>query len=99
MMAPGPQFADQSDKQPRLGVALGGGSARGYAHIGVLQVLHEHGLKPSLLAGTSFGALIGALHAAGLTPAELEAAALKTRGRSLLRSLPAFGLHKAARFE
>jgi len=83
----------------RFGVALGGGSARGYAHIGVLQVLHEAGLRPSLLAGTSFGALIAALYATGLSPAELEQTALQIRRRTLLRSIPDFGLHKAALFE
>ena len=40
----------------RIGVALGGGSARGYAHIGALDVLERHNLHPSVIAGTSFGA-------------------------------------------
>lgn len=88
-----------SPAQLRIGLALGGGSARGYAHIGVLQVLEEHGLRPALLAGTSFGALVAALYAAGLSTQDLEDTALSTRGRDLLRSIPDFGLHRAALFE
>ncbi|HHN75312.1 MAG TPA: hypothetical protein ENK10_08805, partial [Acidobacteria bacterium] len=47
--------------RPRLGVALGGGAARGLAHLGVLQVLEENGLAPAAVAGTSIGALFGGL--------------------------------------
>ena len=83
----------------RIGIALGGGSARGYAHIGVLQVLGEQGIAPTLLAGTSFGALVGSLFAAGLDVADIENTALSTSGRELLRAIPDFGLHKAALFE
>jgi NTE family protein len=49
----------------RISLALGGGGARGYAHIGVIQVLEEHGYEIAGIAGTSMGAMIGALHAAG----------------------------------
>jgi NTE family protein len=50
---------------PRLGLALGGGAARGFAHIGVIQVLEENGYHPQLVAGTSAGSLVAALYAAG----------------------------------
>jgi len=50
---------------PRIGLALGGGAARGFAHIGVIQVLEENGVKPDLVVGTSAGSLVGALYAAG----------------------------------
>jgi len=50
---------------PRLGLALGGGSARGFAHIGVLQVLVEEGIPIDFIAGTSIGSVVGGLHAAG----------------------------------
>jgi NTE family protein len=53
-------------KPPRIGLALGGGAARGFAHIGVIQVLEEAGIKPDLAAGTSAGSLVAALWAAGL---------------------------------
>jgi NTE family protein len=49
----------------RIGLVLGGGGARGYAHIGVLRALEEHGLEPSAIAGCSTGGIIGALFGAG----------------------------------
>ena len=56
---------------PRIGLALGGGAARGFAHIGVIQVLEENGLRPDLVVGTSAGSLVAALYASGLSGAEL----------------------------
>lgn len=52
-------------RQPRLGIALGGGAARGWAHIGVLKALGEMGLRPEVVAGTSVGAVVGAAYASG----------------------------------
>jgi len=49
----------------RLGLALGSGSSRGWAHIGVIRALEERGIKPDLVCGTSIGALVGAAYAAG----------------------------------
>ncbi|WP_230182424.1 patatin-like phospholipase family protein [Aquabacterium sp. CECT 9606] len=63
-------------KPPRIGLALGGGAARGFAHIGVLQVLEEQGIKPDLVVGTSAGSLVAAIYAAGKTPGELESMAM-----------------------
>jgi NTE family protein len=57
---------------PKLGLALGGGAARGFAHVGVIQVLEEAGLRPELLAGTSAGSLVAALYASGMSGAELQ---------------------------
>jgi len=57
---------------PRIGVALGGGSARGLTHIPYIEAMDELGLKPSLIAGTSIGALIGAGWANGMTGKELR---------------------------
>lgn len=51
----------------RIGLALGGGGARGAAHIGVLRELERLGIRPDLITGTSIGGLVGALYAAGLT--------------------------------
>jgi NTE family protein len=51
--------------RPRLGLALGSGSARGWAHIGILQALDERGLRPDVITGASVGALVGAACAAG----------------------------------
>jgi NTE family protein len=50
---------------PQLGLALGGGGARGAAHVGVLQALEKHGIVPDIICGTSAGALVGGAHAAG----------------------------------
>ena len=52
-------------RAPRLGLALGSGSARGWAHIGVLQALTEEGIRPDVVCGASIGALVGAAYAAG----------------------------------
>ncbi len=52
-------------RRPRLGLALGGGAARGWAHLGVLQALEEAGLRPDVIAGTSIGSLVGAAFASG----------------------------------
>jgi NTE family protein len=51
---------------PTLGLALGSGGARGLAHAGVLQALEEAGLRPDVIAGTSMGAIVGALYASAL---------------------------------
>jgi NTE family protein len=56
---------------PRIGLALGGGAARGFAHIGVIQVLEENGIKPDLVVGTSAGSLVAALYASGKGGSEL----------------------------
>lgn len=58
-------------RRPRLALALGGGGARGLAHIGVLEVLELEGLAPSFVAGSSIGGLVGALHASGLPSRDL----------------------------
>ena len=62
-------------KPPRIGLALGGGAARGFAHIGVIQVLEENGIKVDLVAGTSAGSLVAALYASGKSGAQLAALA------------------------
>ena len=56
----------------KLGVALGGGSAKGLAHIPLLEVIDEFGLKPHQIAGTSIGAVIGVLYASGYTGQEIR---------------------------
>ena len=58
-------------RPPRIGLALGGGAARGFAHIGVIQVLEENGIKPDLVVGTSAGSLVAALYASGKTGPEM----------------------------
>jgi NTE family protein len=57
---------------PRIGLALGGGSARGFAHVLMLEAFDELGVKPAIIAGTSMGAICGAAYAAGHSGAELR---------------------------
>ena len=83
----------------RVGVALGGGSARGYAHIGALSCLERYDLAPNMIAGTSFGAVIGALYATGRSAADLTADAQRMRRRDVFPHVIDFGLHKAALFD
>ena len=60
-----------------LGLVLGGGAVKGYAHIGALRVLEERGIKPDIVVGTSMGALIGGFYAAGFNSKRIEEIALK----------------------
>ena len=59
--------------QPSLALALGGGGARGLAHILILEALDELGIRPRAIAGTSIGALVGAAYASGMSGAEIRA--------------------------
>ena len=54
-----------TSERPTIGLALGGGGARGFAHIGVIRTLIDHGIKPDVIVGTSIGAVVGGCHAAG----------------------------------
>lgn len=64
-------------RPPRICLALGGGAARGFAHIGVIQVLEESGIRPQCVAGTSAGSLVAALYASGRNGTELARLALR----------------------
>jgi len=77
--------AIQTQSQPKIGIALGGGFARGIAHIGVLKVLEEEGIPVQFVAGTSVGALMGAAYCSGVTLAELEELADKVRFTTFAR--------------
>lgn len=87
----------------RVGLALGGGGARGYAHLGVLKVLHRASVPIDLLAGNSIGAVVGAIYAAGYDLKEMEKMARRTRWGELLRladlTLPADGPIRGRRLE
>jgi len=71
--------------QPGIGLALGGGFARGLAHIGVLKVLEEENIPIRFIAGTSVGALIGAAYCSGLTIPELEVVSTRVRFKHFAR--------------
>ncbi|MBN1264596.1 MAG: patatin-like phospholipase family protein [Anaerolineales bacterium] len=70
-----------------LGLALAGGGARGFAHVGVLKVLEKHGIRVDYLCGSSMGGLVAALYAAGFSPAEIEKTVLSLRSRRQLLRL------------
>ena len=57
---------------PKVGLALGGGAARGFAHVGVIQVLEEAGIRPDFVVGTSAGSLVAAIYASGKSGAQLQ---------------------------
>ena len=69
---PAAEKATPEPRPVRLGLALGGGAARGFAHVGVIQVLEEAGLHPHYVAGTSAGSLVAALYASGKSSQELR---------------------------
>lgn len=89
---PAPRFVE-APPSARGGVALvlSGGGARGYAHVGVIKVLEAHGLRPSLIVGSSAGSIVGALYASGFTAAELESA-IGELGRGQFGDVDLFGL-------
>ncbi len=72
---PVPPAQPAVQRLPRIGLALGGGAARGFAHVGVIQVLEEAGVRPDLVVGTSAGSLVAALYASGRDGRQLQQAA------------------------
>lgn len=63
-------------REPVIALALGGGGAKGFAHIGVIKVLESHGIKPKIVTGTSAGSFVGSLYASGKSPYQLQHIAL-----------------------
>ena len=74
-----------SNVPARTALVLGGGGLKGFAHIGVIRALEERGIRPSVIAGTSIGALIGAAYAGGMSVSEMTARAVSLRRRDLFR--------------
>ena len=72
-------------RERRVALVLGGGGLKGFAHIGALRALAERGIVPSVIAGTSIGALIAAAHVTGLPLEEMERRAIALRRRDMLR--------------
>lgn len=82
----------QPTRAPIVGLALGGGAARGFAHVGVIQVLEENGIKVDLIAGTSAGSVVAVQYASGMNASELQQAALSMDEATLTDwTLPLFG--------
>ena len=68
-----PVAATPSTTPPiRIGIALGGGAAKGFAHIGVIKMLEANGLAPAVVSGTSAGSVVGALYASGMNAFEMQ---------------------------
>jgi NTE family protein len=67
-----PEAGTSAQPRPRIGLALGGGSARGIAHVGVLEWFEEHHIPIDYIVGTSMGGLIAGAYASGMTPAEIK---------------------------
>lgn len=74
----------KEDKQVKIGLALGGGGALGMGHVGVLEVLEEHGIKVDFIAGTSMGAIIGGAYASNVSTKEMHSTAEKLKTIDLL---------------
>jgi len=70
---------------PKIALVLGGGGLKGFAHIGALRAFEERGVQPSLVAGTSIGALIAAAYVGGMPLAEMQRRALELTKRDLFR--------------
>lgn len=68
---------------PKVGLVLGGGAARGFAHIGVLKVLEANGIVPDVIVGTSAGSVVGAIYASGMNAAELQKNAISLEESAL----------------
>lgn len=86
--------------RPRLGLALSGGAARGMAHVGVLRALEEHAIPIDVIAGTSAGALVGGVYAAGVPLDEIEKIGRELHWRDLGRmTLSRLGIQSNARME
>ncbi len=68
---------------PRVALVLGGGGAKGFAHVGVIKALEENGITPTLIVGTSVGSLVGSLYASGISASNLEQVALTTSDSTL----------------
>jgi len=67
-----PSFSQDAVKRPKIGLVLSGGGAKGFAHIGVLKVIEEAGIKIDFIGGTSMGAVIGGLYASGYNAAQID---------------------------
>ncbi len=79
-------------RPPKIGLALGGGAARGFAHVGVIAALEEAGIKPDFVVGTSAGSLVAAIYASGKNATQLQQAALAMEEADITDwTLPFFG--------
>ncbi|QNH51855.1 patatin-like phospholipase family protein [Acinetobacter venetianus] len=73
----------KQEKRPVIALVLGSGGARGYAHIGVIEVLEQQGIRPDFIVGTSAGSIVGSIYASGKSAAELRDIALKLKANDV----------------
>ncbi len=91
-VVPTPPPAVIPKRLPKIGLALGGGAARGFAHVGVIAALEEAGIKPDMVVGTSAGSLVAAIYATGKNAAQLQQVALAMEESEITDwTLPFFG--------
>ena len=83
-MTPAKPTVAQVLEAPRVALVLGGGGAKGFAHVGVIKALEQNGITPTIVVGTSVGSLVGSLYASGINPNRLEQLALTTADNELL---------------
>jgi len=90
VFAPTVEAVDESTDttRPRIGLVLGGGGARGAAHVGVLKVLEELRIPVDYVAGTSMGSIVGGLYASGMSPQEIEGEILAMDWNDLFEDYP-----------
>ena len=85
LLAPGQLgLAGSAEKPPTIGLVLGGGGARGFAHLGILEWFHENQIPVDYIAGTSMGGLVGGLYATGMHPCKMRELIREQNWRSLL---------------
>ncbi len=95
LSAPSPANAETPAHPVKVGLALGGGAARGFAHVGVIKALEARGIVPDIVVGTSVGSFVAALYASGYDGAQLQRVAMQFEESTLTDwSLPARGLFK-----
>ena len=82
-LTPSAETITPANSQPKVALVLGGGGAKGFAHVGVIKALEENGITPTLVVGTSVGSLVGSLYASGYNAKTLERLALATTDSEL----------------
>jgi NTE family protein len=93
-LLPSPDLPAQSppppDDRPRIGLVLSGGGAKGTAHVGVLRVIEEMQVPIDFIVGTSMGAVVGGLYAAGMSPDQMEAVLESIDWSDVFRTSPSY---------
>ncbi len=85
LLLPITSFSQETTKRPKIGLVLSGGGAKGFAHIGVLKVLEQAGVKIDFIGGTSMGAVVGGLYASGYNATQIDSIFYNTDFNQLLQ--------------